>query len=93
MTEPIVHDHEGRDYFRAHQYSSGHRKQIAASEVCGCFYCLSTFPPAKIEHWLANEGTALCPECSVDSIIGSASGFPITREFLQTMHDHWFAGA
>ncbi|HOY54691.1 MAG TPA: cytoplasmic protein [Opitutaceae bacterium] len=94
MSEPLVHDHEGRDYYRAHQYSSCHRKQIERSEVCGCFYCLSVFPPTQIEEWLREgDGTALCPECSIDSVIGSASGFPITREFLQKMHDYWFAGA
>jgi hypothetical protein len=29
-------------------------------------------------------------KCEIDSIIGSASEFPITKEFLERMHAHWF---
>jgi hypothetical protein len=28
--------------------------------------------------------------CGVDSVIGSAAGFPITREFLEAMNRRWF---
>lgn len=92
---PIVHEHEGRDYHRAHQYSSGHRQQIEASELCGCFYCLATFPPAVIEEWIDEVDertgqTALCPRCGIDSVIGSKAGFPLTKEFLTSMQKHWF---
>jgi hypothetical protein len=42
-------------------------------------------------HIVAHGGqTALCPKCPVDSVIGAASGDPITPEFLKLMHDHWF---
>jgi hypothetical protein len=34
--------------------------------------------------------TLLCPYCEIDSVIGSASGYPITREFLQQMQQYWF---
>jgi hypothetical protein len=75
----------------AHRHSSGHRDEVLASELCGCFFCCQTFPPSEIEHWL-NEagGTALCPRCAVESVIGSRSGFALTQEFLQEMHDYWF---
>ena len=36
------------------------------------------------------EQTALCPKCEIDSVIGSASEFPITKDFLERMHAHWF---
>jgi len=77
----------------AHKHSSRHRREIQSSTVCGCFYCLATFPPQEIEQWL-NEGdsTALCPKCTIDSVIGSASGFPITESFLKRMHAVWFGG-
>lgn len=74
----------------AHQSSIQHREQIEASERCGCFYCLATFAPSEITSWLEAEGTALCPNCDIDSVIGSASGFPITPEFLGRMQAHWF---
>ena len=45
------------------------------------------FPPTAIEKWCDEDSTgegqtALCPRCEIDSVIGSASGYPITREFL-----------
>ena len=30
------------------------------------------------------------PHCSIDSIIAAASGYPITKEFMQQMQAHWF---
>jgi hypothetical protein len=51
---------------------------------------MANFPPTKIREWIDQEQTALCPECEIDSVIGSASGFPITKEFLELMHAHWF---
>jgi hypothetical protein len=91
----ILHPHEGTDYFKAHQYSSNHRKQIEQSDVCGCFSCLAKFKPCAIEEWVdENEDkigqTALCPRCEIDSVIGSESGFIITDELLNKMNKHWF---
>ena len=79
----------------AHAHSSNHRDALLASEVCGCFYCLKTFVPGAIDEWIDPEGeegtTALCPHCGIDSVIGSASGFPITAEFLDRMRRYWFS--
>jgi hypothetical protein len=36
------------------------------------------------------DQTALCPHCGIDSVISSASGYPITAAFLHRMHDYWF---
>jgi hypothetical protein len=78
----------------AHEHSSRHRRELEASEQCGCFYCLATFAPGAIQNWLnEGDGTALCPECQIDSVIGSASGHPITREFLERMRKHWFSAS
>jgi hypothetical protein len=82
-------------HIAAHKHCRSHRPQIEASETCGCFYCLAIFPPAEIEEWLAEPPhlggeTAFCPRCSIDSVIGSTAGYPITREFLQQMNAHWF---
>lgn len=74
----------------AHKHSSNHRAEILASVRCGCFYCLAIFSPSEISEWIDNRQTALCPRCPVDSVIGDASGFPITKEFLEQMHAHWF---
>jgi hypothetical protein len=82
-------------YHAAHQHSANHRKQVLGSEKCGCFYCLEIFSPAKIEEWVDEDEneigrTALCPFCEIDSVIGSKSGVPITKEFLKAMNQVWF---
>jgi hypothetical protein len=81
----------GEDLDRAYRHTSRHRTELTASELCGCFYCLETFPPTAIVRWLSEgDGTALCPKCTIDSVIGDASGFPITHEFLKRMNARWF---
>jgi hypothetical protein len=82
------------DYIRAHKNSSLNRDEILKDSLCGCFYCLRTFVPVEILEWIdVVEGvaqTALCPMCGIDAVIGSASGFPITADFLKRMNQHWF---
>lgn len=86
----------GGDIVAAHRHSSRHREEVRRSELGGCFYCLQTFPPAAIREWTDERDamgvTALCPHCGIDSVIGDASGFPVTVEFLGRMRAHWFAG-
>ena len=83
------------DYIKAHKHSS-YRKEILESEICGCFSCLAIFEPSAIKEWIDDRDnnikgyTAICPECFIDSVIGSKSGYPITKEFLKTMQKHWF---
>lgn len=74
----------------AHEHSSKHRAEILASELCGCFYCEKTFGAQEIMDWTDDKQTALCPKCGIDSVIGSCSGFPINKEFLHQMCEHWF---
>ena len=68
------------------------------SEWVGCFYCLKIYEPAEIIEWIDEDETgmgtcAVCPHCAIDSVIGSASGYPITEEFLQRMHLYWFSAS
>jgi len=78
------------DHISAHEWSSYHRETLKESNVCGCFYCLEVFPASEIEDWTDDDDTAFCPKCGIDSVIGSVAGYPIEREFLKKMHDHWF---
>lgn len=84
-------------YFLAHKHSSYHRAELKKSELCGCFYCLHCFQSTEIHSWLDKwdgvDQTALCPKCGIDSVIGSASGYPIEQEFLETMKAYWFSPA
>ncbi len=82
------------EHIEAHKHCAMHRDEIEASDLCGCFYCKSIFQPSEIASWIdeldSPRKTALCPRCGIDSVIGSASGFPITEEFLWRMYRHWF---
>jgi len=72
----------------------GNRDEIFSSGRCGCFYCLEVFLPVEVREWTDEKDgvgqTALCPRCGIDSVIGSASGYPTTTEFLQAMKEYWF---
>ena len=77
----------------AHGHSANHRAELERSDVCGCFFCEKTFAVSDVEEWVEDEsGTALCPHCGVDSVIGSASGFPVADAgFIHAMHTRWFS--
>ena len=83
------------DFIKAHKHHN-FRLEILKSEICGCFYCCQTFSPKKIFQWHGEdeqgvEQIAICPKCGIDSVIGSASGFPIEPTFLAVMRDFWFS--
>ena len=83
----------------AHEHCALHKAELMQSDQCGCFCCLAEFPPSAITKWIKDENvpegktgvTALCPQCGIDSVIGSASGYPITQPFLTAMKKHFFA--
>ena len=84
-----------KDILEAHQHSINHKAEIEKSKLCGCFFCLHTFQPKEIIEWIVsgnNDEFAMCPKCGIDSVIGDASGYPITDEFLREMNKHWFGG-
>lgn len=87
------------EYIEAHKFSNNNMEQLKKDNKCGCFYCLKIFSPKEIEEWLFSEeennsydkyGTAVCPYCGIDSVIGESSGYPITKEFLSRMKKYWF---
>lgn len=78
------------DVERAHNHSFKSRPELDNSALVGCFYCLAVYPSAAIEQWTDDDLTAICPECGIDSVIGDASGYPLTKRFLGAMNDRWF---
>ena len=84
------------DLDKAHKFASNNMQALKSDRICGCFYCISIFAPKEIKEWIIADnpsdkhGTAVCPHCGVDSVIGESSGFPITKEFLQAMYQRWF---
>ena len=80
------------DILEAHRFSSNHKMELVQDEKCGCFHCLTIFSPQEIIGWVSDtSGTAICPYCGIDSVIGESSGFPITANFLEKMKAYWFA--
>ncbi len=79
------------NYILAHQFCTNNRKQLEQDSTCGCFYCGKIYHPVEIIDWIEEkDGTAVCPYCGIDSVIGENSGFPITDEFLAEMNRYWF---
>jgi hypothetical protein len=78
------------DLRRAHGHSIRHFAELWHSGLCGCFGCLDVFEFKHVREWTDGGQTAVCPNCGIDSVIGDASGFPITEEFLSAMEARWF---
>ena len=79
------------DYIDAHKFESNHREKLLKDSKCGCFYCLKIFSPNEIASWVKDiSGTAICPYCGIDAVIGEHSGYPISKDFLRKMREHWF---
>ena len=80
------------DHIAAHKHCFKNHREIMDSEICGCFYCIAIFRPSEITDWINDDSQAKaqCPKCGIDSVIGSASGFPIEAAFLERMNAHWF---
>ena len=75
----------------AHKHCTSNIKELRKSKLCGCFYCEKIFDPNEITEWIQDSDlTAVCPYCDIDSVIGDASGIPITKKFLKEMYKYWF---
>ena len=73
----------------AHRHSVRNRREIEQSSQCGCFSCKRTFLSSEVVDYTDEGETALCPYCGVDAVIGDASGFQLSEEFLRSMHKRW----
>lgn len=74
-----------------HKHSINNKIEIYNSNTCGCFYCREIFAPSEIKTWIKDKGeTAECPYCKVDSVIGNASGYEISKSLLDAMSKKWF---
>ncbi|MGH1572717.1 cytoplasmic protein [Methylobacterium sp. P31] len=75
----------------AHRHSTRHADEVRSSVLCGCVFCLEVFAPDEITGWIAEDGTALCPWCGIDAVIGGLSSYPTgNTTFLRAMRDEWF---
>jgi hypothetical protein len=77
---------------KALRHAVNNEDEINASEQCGCFHCLEVFDKDEIEEYVEGEDgmSAVCPKCSVESVIGDAAGFALTEELLDAMRQEMF---
>ncbi len=76
---------------QAHKFCMNNKESLSHDNTCGCFHCLHIFHPREIQSWISDtSGTAVCPYCGIDAVIGESAGYPITKEFLAEMYKHWF---
>ena len=80
------------DISNAYKYAFQNKPYLLHDSRCGCYHCLRIFSPCEIIRYVddCGIGTAICPYCGVDAVIGESSGFPIAIEFLEKMHNKWF---
>lgn len=67
-------------------------EELANSDMCGCCYCLRIYEANRIITVIEERSggkTAICNYCWVDAMIGSASGYPITEDFLRQVRYRW----
>ena len=69
------------NFKQIHSECGWHETAVKESNICGCFYCMTTFPPSEIEEWIDEPEdcprgpgrTAICPKCG----IGCCTGQPV----------------
>ena len=77
-----------------HRASFRGRKGLESAAHCFCFCCGADFAPSELDYWVDDETTALCPECSIDAVLGDAQTGPelFTPEVCTALHNIYFAG-
>jgi hypothetical protein len=90
------------DLLAANRHATNNQAEVEASTLCGCFCCMQIFPPTEIVAWSGldvsnfenpdsmSAGTALCPHCGSESVVGDKSGYSIGPDFLGRMNEAWF---
>lgn len=77
------------DYIKAHKRSINNKPELESGKKCGCFHCLAIFNSLEITNWLADKtGTAICPYCNMDTIVGESEDLNINEKLLKEMHTY-----
>jgi hypothetical protein len=78
-----------------HKHSFNNREEVFNSAKCACFNCFRIYGPNEIDTFLTEDdgkGTAICPYCFVDSVIGDASGLELTDDLVDALADYYLRG-
>lgn len=62
--------------------------ELLNSNECGCYFCRHIFPARLVNEWNDEDGhvSAVCPECGMTTVIGDASGVPLSKQLLKEMN-------
>lgn len=74
----------------AYAHTIRNRSEILPSRNCCCIDCRRIFPAREVVDWIDDGQTAMCPYCDTDAVIGDASGYQLTDEFINTLHNEYF---
>ena len=89
------------DLLAAPRHTTSNRTEVEASKLCGCIYCIQVFSPMEIVAWSGldvssftdpdslDAGTALCPRCGSEGVIGDRAGYGMDQDFLHQMNEAW----
>lgn len=67
--------------------SMQNKDAIEPETLCGCYFCIRTFPGAAVEEY-ADDGSALCPTCELDAVWPGQTD----PKVLRAAHEMWFCG-
>ena len=69
-------------------FKNKHLQNLAIN--AGCYHCVKMFKASEIKEYTDAEQTALCPFCSVDSVVFDNAGFELTEDNLKKAKKYWF---
>lgn len=75
------------------QLSFKNRDILKKYNKCSCFFCLKTFNTSKINEYIDENQTALCPFCGIDSVVCFKDGSLPSKEKLNEWHKHSFSAS
>ena len=81
---------QDKRYEEIYKHSCRNHAELKQSLKCGCFSCGSIFDATEVEEYTDDGKTALCPYCSIDSVIGDASGIELNPMLLNELNQMYF---
>lgn len=96
-TEAMKSKPSKTDLAMIHHHCGWHEAEILSSERCGCFDCLSLFPPSAITEWIDESAdgprgpgkTAVCPHCGMDTVLPQHTAYTLSPALLTQMQRHY----
>ena len=80
------------EMLKAHTFTSNNYGMLIEKQNCRCIYCKEEFCSTSIREYTMDY-TALCPNCSIDAVIGEKSGYVFDDETATQMYKYFFENA